>query len=306
MKYKIKKEQAGIRLDKFLTEKLKNKSRTEIQKIIQGGSVSVSGKKSSKHSALKEGEVVEVIRKKEKTKEKKQKNFKIEIVFENNDFLVINKPAGLIAHSASYIKQATLTDWLLQKYPKLKNVGENKNRPGIVHRLDKEASGLMVIAKNNKTFAYLKKQFQDRLVEKEYQALVYGAVSKEGDVIDFSIKRAAAGYRQAALPEQEDESRPAFTEFRVMKRWQNYTLLRVKIKTGRKHQIRVHLYAYGHPIVGDDLYSTSRTKLLNKKIGLDRIFLAAVFLAFFDSSGQRHKFSLGLPPELEEFLEKLK
>jgi 23S rRNA pseudouridine1911/1915/1917 synthase len=313
MIYKIEEDQAGARLDKFLVEKVKDKTRGDIQRLIESGEVLVNGKKKSNHYFLKAGESVEI--KKEKAGSKKPKlnpDLKIDIVFENDDFLVVNKPAGLIVHGAPHIKEATLADWLLKKHPGLKKVGEDKLRPGIMHRLDKEASGLLVVAKNNPTFFCLKKQFQDRKIEKEYTALVYGAVLKEGGEINFPLKRAKTGHRQAAVPEGWDDIedagdlKEALTEFKIVKKYLNYTLLSVKIKSGRKHQIRAHFYAFGHPLVGDDLYSTRTTKVLNKKLPLGRIFLAAVKLGFVDTAGVKHEFSIDLPQELKDFLPLLK
>lgn len=308
MKYKVKKEKTGVRLDLFLVEKTK-KTRGEVQKLIQDGNILVSGKSKSNHYALKEGEEVEVKKVKIKKSESladKEKN--ISVVFENSEFLVVNKPAGLIVHGAPHIKEPTLADWLIKKYPEIKKVGEDKARPGIMHRLDKDASGLMVIAKTNETFKSLKKQFQDRKVEKEYTALVYGSVAKENDKINFSIKRSAGGHRQAAVPEGYNfkenflELREAFSEFKVIKRFVNYTLLSVKISSGRKHQIRVHMFAYGCPLVGDDLYSTKKTREMNRANKLGRIFLVASNLSFYDLSGAKQSFSVKLPQELENFL----
>jgi len=311
MKYLIKKEQAGIRLDKFLVEKLKIKTRGEIQKLIEANLVLINDTKKSNHYALKEGETVEVKRVVKKKAEKFDEDYfkKIEVISETNDYLVLNKPAGLIVHGAPYIKEPTLADWLLKKYPRVKNVGEDRSRPGIMHRLDKEASGLLVIAKTNEMFFNLKKQFQDRKVEKKYEALVYGNVSKEGDKIDFRIKRATAGFRQAAVPDdyvdEAGDLREAYTEFKVKKRFVNYTLLDVKIKSGRKHQIRVHFYAYGHALVGDNIYSTRTTKSLNKKLKLGRIFLVSTKLSFVDLAGKKQTFSVPLPDELKNFLKTL-
>ncbi|MDD4901940.1 MAG: RluA family pseudouridine synthase [Patescibacteria group bacterium] len=313
MKYKITKENAGLRLDLFLVQKTK-KTRGQVQNLIGAGQVLVNGKVLSNHYALKEGEVVE-IRKLENlkiSKDKKEDHLKPEIVFANDEFIVVNKPAGLIVHGAPHIKGPTLADWLVKKYPELKKVGEDKTRPGIMHRLDKDVSGLLVIARTNKSFANLKKQFQKREVEKEYTALVYGAVAKENDKINFSLKRAAGGYRQAAVPARYDfkqnfsELREAFTEFQVLRRFVNYTMLAVKIKSGRKHQIRVHLFAYGYPLVGDNLYSTKKTRELNRKNNLGRIFLAASKLSFADLAGKKHSFRIGLPPELASFLPGIK
>ena len=315
MQYLIKKDQAGTRLDKFLVKKLKSKSRGDLQKMIANGLVLIDGKNKSNHYALKEGETVEIKKVSAEAKalvekERKTINFDIPVIFENDDFLVVDKPAGLIVHGAPHIKGLTLADWLVKKYPKLKKVGEDKYRPGIMHRLDKEASGLIVIAKNNEMFFNLKKQFQDRKVEKEYEALVYGVTSKDKDKIDFRIKRATAGFRQAAVPEDyidtTGELREAYTEFKVKKRFINYTLLTVKIKSGRKHQIRVHMYAYGHPVVGDNLYATRTTKTLNKKLKLGRIFLVAEKLSFHDLEGKKQTFKTSLPTGLSNLLKVIK
>lgn len=312
MKYKIKKEQIGARVDLFLVKKIK-KTRGEAQKLIKEGRVLVNGKSKSNHYALKEGEEVE-IRKLENLKiggKLMADNFKIEVIFENKEFLVVNKPAGLIVHGAPHIKGLTLADWLLKECPTIKNVGEDKARPGIMHRLDKDASGLMVVAKTNEAFKSLKKQFQDRLVEKEYTALAYGAIIKETDKINFSIKRSAGGHKQAAVPKGYNfkenflELREAFSEFKVIKRFVNYTLLSVKIFSGRKHQIRVHLFAYGCPLVGDDLYSTKKTREMNRKNNLGRIFLVASKLSFHDLAGVKQSFAIDLPPELKKFLTKI-
>jgi len=247
-----------------------------------------------------------------------------EIIFEDENYLVINKPAGLAVHGGGNIKGETLVDWLLKKYPKIKTVGEDESRPGIVHRLDMDVSGLMVIAKNQDSFIDLKNKFKNREVQKEYQALVHGQVSKDSDLIDFPIKRAKDGYRMAALPKNTVDlltrrhpknrdngnigglfkSKEALTEFTVLKRFVNYTLLQVKIKTGRTHQIRVHFFAYGHPLAGDDLYYTKKTAPKNKKLGLGRVFLVANKLSFMGRDGKKLEFSLDLPKELKEKMPK--
>lgn len=248
------------------------------------------------------------------------------IIFENSDYLIINKPAGLIVHGATGITEPVLTDWLRKKYPEIESVGDDPIRPGIVHRLDKEASGLMLIAKNQKSFNHFKKQFKSRRVIKKYLALAHGKISKDDDVITFPIRRSKDGYRMAALPvssetisdknkpnnrdrgtlKAQEESKEAITEFSVLHRYINYTLLDVKIKTGRTHQIRVHFYAYGHPLVGDPLYWTKKSKVKNEKIKLGRIFLVAKELGFKDLAGEKQSFTLDLPSDLKNFLEKTK
>jgi len=233
------------------------------------------------------------------------------IIFENHSYLVINKPAGLLVHGAPHIEEATLVNWLLERYPDIENVGEDPARPGIVHRLDKEVSGLMVIPKNQITYEMLKKQFQERTIKKEYTALVYGKIFKEEDEISFPIKRSNEGYKMAAVPKNfsdnsDDKIRPATTRITILKRLINYTLLKVEIKTGRTHQIRVHLHAYGHPIVGDNLYSTKITRIKNKKYNLGRVFLVSTNLEFTDQNGERQSFQTGLPVDLTNFLETAK
>jgi pseudouridine synthase, RluA family len=311
MKFKIKEKDKGVRLDKFLVEKTK-KTRGQVQQAISAGAVLVNGKNLSNHYALKIGEEVEIKSAKKSLKKNAELANEPEIIFANREFIVVNKPAGLIVHGAPHIKGATLADWLLKKYPELKKVGEDKTRPGIMHRLDKDVSGLLVIARTNDSFKNLKKQFQDRGVEKIYTALVYGNIAKDNDKIEFSLKRSAGGHRQAAVPEGYNfkenflELREAYTEFQIIKRLINYTLLSVKIKSGRKHQIRVHLFAYGFPLVGDNLYSTKYTRAENRKINLKRIFLVSSKLSFTDLSGVRQSFSVELPSELADFLKTLK
>ena len=249
-----------------------------------------------------------------------------EIIFENQDYLVINKPAGLAVHGGGNIKEPTLADFLIARYPEIAQVGDDPIRPGLVHRLDKEVSGLMVIAKNNETFEHLKNQFKDRDVNKQYIALVHGKMTTDYGEINFPIKRSREGYKMAAMPlntvdllsrrkpTDRDQgnldgifkAREAITEYNVIKRFINYTLLQVKIKTGRTHQIRVHFFALGHPLVGDNLYYNKKSKVQNLKINLGRIFLFANKLSFKNRAGETQDFSLEMPLELAEFIKNLK
>lgn len=228
------------------------------------------------------------------------------IIADTQDYLVIEKPAGLIVHHAETLpagRQETaslpaLTDWLLKKYPSIKGVGEGNERPGIVHRLDKDASGLMVIAKTQKMYVHLKKQFQNRQIKKEYLALAHGKIIADQGIINFPLERSKRTGRMASLPQATEKSRQTITEFFVLKRFVNFTYLKVVIKTGRTHQIRSHLLAYGHPLAGDKLY---RGKKL-KPAGLNRIFLHAAALSFFGLNGDWSEFKSPLPPELNNFL----
>lgn len=232
----------------------------------------------------------------------------MKIVFENKDILVINKPAGLIVHPVRKGQKDTLVDELLAHCPEIKNVGDPSTssgqvnlRPGIVHRLDKDTSGLMVIAKNNPTFNYFKKQFQERKITKKYLALVRGRVKDEKGTITKSISfsKKDRKKRSALLNEK---SKRAWTGYKVIKRFSDYTLLEVEIKTGRTHQIRVHLSSIGHPIAGDQQYKFKRQPQL---AGLKRQFLHAAYLKFKLSDGKIIKLESPLPRDLKDILQKL-
>ncbi|MCD4762357.1 RNA pseudouridine synthase [bacterium] len=234
-----------------------------------------------------------------------------ELIEINKEYLVINKPAGLLVHGAPHIDDKTLADDLIKRFPEIIKVGDDPFRPGIVHRLDKLASGLMVIARTNESFTGIKAQFMNREIKKTYTALVFGQTSKDEDEILFPIKRSSKGHRMAALPatekgEKTTEGRKAISKFKVTKKYINYTLLEIRIKTGRTHQIRVHMSAYGHPLVGDDLYGTKKTKIKNKKINLGRFFLVASRLEFRDLAGKTQKYKISLPEDLKKFLTTIK
>lgn len=284
----ITEEQAKQRLDKFLSDnKDKNKqlfSRQQIQKLIKQGLITVNNQTSKPHYLIKEKDLIIIddnweLLSKEKTiitQPIKILPEPLNILAETEEYLVINKPAGLIVHGGT--KGAiTLADILIDQYPKIKKIGDDPDRPGIVHRLDKEVSGLMVIAKTQDSFDNIKKQFKQRKVIKKYTTLVYGQISLEDSTISFPIKRAPDGFKMIALPitkkgQLNQDGRSAMTEFSILKRFINYTLLKIKIKTGRTHQIRVHMSAYDHPIVGDNIYSKAKTRAQNNKFNLDRVF----------------------------------
>ena len=310
--YKITIKEAGLRLDKFLTKKEKAFSRNQIQKMIENGEFVVNDKPASCHYCLKVDDVVNSKKVEIKIlKPKKMKLPTLKVLFTSDDYLIINKQAGVLVHGAPNIKETSLADVLIKKYPEIKGVGEGVERPGIVHRLDKDVSGLLLVARNEKFYQFAKKQFKGRKVKKDYIGLVYGQVPKETDSINFLIDRAAAGYKMAAKPltikgEESKEGKTALTEYTVIKRFINYTLLDIKIKTGRTHQIRAHMAAYGHPLVGDNWYGTSKTKHRNERLGMDRVFLMAYRLGFKDLAGKKQEYEISMPKELKEVLKKIK
>jgi len=337
----------GKRLDVFLSEKMKI-SRSQVLKMIKGGLVSLDNKAPKKAGdMLREGSLIEakIGRVGENGLDKKEKingdtieiNRKIKIVAETPDYVVVEKPAGMLVHPTEAGEANTLVDFLIEKYPEIKKVGDFEKpsavftkvatkhssafrrgkgvylRPGIVHRLDKEASGLLVIARTQKMFDNLKKQFQDREIEKEYSVLVYGHIAKDHDLINFDIDRGAEG-KMVSRPKIDllklknvkkiQPGKESITEFWLEKELSRFSLLRVKIHTGRTHQIRVHMFAYGHPVVGDMLYFNK--KLVKKtEQKLDRIFLHAQKLCFEDLAGEKVCFESKLPKELKKYLEGL-
>ncbi len=224
------------------------------------------------------------------------------IISETKDYLVINKPAGLMVHGDGKTKEKTLADWILAKYPEIKDVGEAWTnpegeviyRPGIVHRLDRDTSGIMIIAKNQEMFDCLKKQFQDRLVEKKYHAFVYGEMKTVKGVVDRSIGRSTSDFRKySAQRGARGEMRDAVTNYRVLNKGAGMTLVEVEPKTGRTHQIRVHMKAINHPVVCDKLYAPNHECML----GFGRTALHAKELSFLDLGGDRISFEAPYPED---------
>jgi len=298
----VESQAAKERLDKFLTRHLVGTSRSKVQKLIETGSVRVNGKVQSAHYAVKVNDLIFVSEDVEENTEPTPAHVPVpEVVFEDADMLVINKPAGLTVHPGAGTHGPTLVDWLLRHAPAIAGVGDDPEiRPGIVHRLDRDVSGLMVVAKNQATFEFLKRQFQERTVEKEYLALVHGIPVKPEGTIRLKIGRSERMHgRMAARPESGD-GRDAITHYRLERKVRNNALVRVTIETGRTHQIRVHLKAIGHPIVGDSYYTTKAFRA--KREPIDRPFLHAEQLAFLDQTGQIRRFSAPLPSELRRLL----
>lgn len=304
-KLKVKAKDDGRRLDSWLAESLEI-SRNKVQKLIKESLVANSEHILHAHHLVRNGEVITISESIKKIAKKTKAAIpKIQVIKETKDYFVINKPAGLLMHGTENEERSSVVDWLLDQDPKIAKVGEDPSRPGIVHRIDKDVSGLVVLAKNQDSFDDLKNQFQKRTILKQYQALVYGEDLPEEGEIRFKLDRSAKGYRMAARPENQEGKR-AITNFTIIHHYFNYTLVLVTIKTGRTHQIRAHFAAYNHPLVGDDLYGTTKDKLQNKKIKLGRVFLVATHLAFTDLAGKRQEFSIPLPKQLTEVLKNLK
>lgn len=320
--FKISVESNGERLDHFLVKNLPDLSRTKIQKLIKDGFVKINKKPGIVHQFLKTGDDVIVLEKaggtmyvKKAAADKKPKSDQgtrklwesIKVLDDTADFMVIEKPSGLLVHPTDKGETNTLIDWAINKYPELKNVGEDPRRAAIVHRLDKEVSGLMVIPKTQDAFEHFKRLFKTRQMEKKYTTLVYGEVDSEAGEINFPIGRSKDSEGLfAATPVESGLGKPAKTKFWIIKRFKNFTLLEVEIMTGRTHQIRVHLKALGHPVVGDELYKIRGQKDKKEKIDASRIFLHASSLNFIDPKGKHCEYESKLPKPLKDILEKAK
>ncbi len=287
------------RLDVFLTEILTDKTRSAIQKALKQGKVKVNGEATTVHRFLKEGDKIDW---EAEDLVKKEANLNREmpepqIIKETKDWMVINKPTGLLTHPSSSSEEPTLVEWFLKKAPEASQVGEDPIRPGIVHRLDREVSGLLVLAKNQTAYDELKKGFAQRTVEKRYLAMVHGEILEDEDDIKLAIARSTSKPRMAARP-KEQEGKAAWTHYKVRERFVGATLLDVEILSGRTHQIRAHFHGIGHPVIGDPLYTRKQTDRNIKQP--TRILLQSVHLAFTDpASGQREQFDLEPDPAFD-------
>lgn len=299
----IPEHEAGFRLDAWLVMKHPKVSRTQAQKRIKAGLVLINGKIGKPGQVVEAEDEIEE-KPKSKTELETPTTPEVRIVAETADWAVIEKPSGLLVHPAPNQKTGTLVDFLLNKWPKIKKVGDSPERPGIVHRLDREASGLMVIAKTQKTFKALKSQFQEHTIGKSYLALVHGKVSHDTGRIETAIGRVSGLGRMAARVQAKPDDQEARSEYDVLERFPHASLVRVKTETGRMHQVRVHLKSIGHPLVGDSLYAAGyHSPSLDK---CPRLFLHAEHLAFNDpATGERREFQIELPNDLNDFLHDL-
>ena len=241
----------------------------------------------------------------------------IEILFENDDVVVINKPVGVMVHPDGFHKEETIADWFLEKYPDAKGVGETQQtndgeemeRSGIVHRLDKDTSGVLILAKNQDAYEHLKTQFHDRLAKKEYRAFVYGAIREKWGLIDRPIGRSAKNFRmRSAQRGARGTMREAQTEWELIGsgRYQDedFSYLKLMPKTGRTHQIRVHLRAIERPVIGDALYSSHKIEGSNN-LGLDRMALHAHKLEIVLPDGELERFIAPVPQVFDDAAERI-
>ena len=295
----------GQRLDRFLVSVLADHSRSQIQRLIADGHVTLPSRAARANLAVREGDRIAVTLPEASPSEVRSEELPLEIVYQDPDLAVINKPAGMVVHPSAGHASGTLVNALLHHVTDLSGIG-GEVRPGIVHRLDRGTSGLMVIAKNDASHQELARQFHDREVEKEYIALVWGVV-QAGRRIDAAIGRDPANRQKMSA--RSKHARHAVTRITRAHHMPGVTLCQVAIQTGRTHQIRVHLSAIGHPIVGDSLYGGVHRRVagdIRAVQRLERPFLHAARIAFtHPRDGRRLSFIAPLPSDLQSVLDDL-
>jgi 23S rRNA pseudouridine1911/1915/1917 synthase len=296
--FKIVSEDKGKRLDKFLVENLsKNFSRVFLQKLIADGHILINGQSAKANHRIAPAELIDVTIPPCVESKVKPEKIKLNIVYEDKDLLVVNKPVGMVVHPAPGSKSKTLVNALLAHCKNLSGIG-GVLKPGIVHRLDKDVSGLLVVAKSDRAHRALSEQFKDKTASRVYYAVVKGVVQLDNGIIDFPIGRSTRDRKKMAV--NFERSRDALTRYKVLERFKNATLLEITLGTGRTHQIRVHLAYIGHPILGDVKYGTTMT-------GFPRTALHAKTLGFIHPIKNKYvKFKTELPRDMKVLIEKLK
>ena len=299
---------AGERLDAFLAAHIEGWSRARLHRLIENADVLVNGSPSKPSHELRANDHIEIELAPIQSASFAPENIPVEVVYEDDDLIVVNKPAGMVVHPAAGIHSGTLANALAFHFQQLSTTS-GAARPGIVHRLDKGTSGLLVVAKTEEAHENLADQFRDREVFKSYAALVHGQVEKNGDEIDQPIARDPRNRTRMAVVRG---GRPAVSIYKVQRRFERFTLLDIELKTGRTHQIRVHLAWLKHPVVGDEVYGAGRDNtvidpVIRSRIAkLGRQFLHAEHLGFrHPRTAEQMRFSAPLPKELQSLLDQI-
>lgn len=291
-------KQVGLRLDHFLHDQIySDKSRSYCQQMIKDGLIKVNDTEVKTGYLLKLNDVITIKEMEEKKLDLEPVDLKLDIIYEDEDLLVINKPQGLVVHPASSYHEPTLVHGLLHQVSNLSSIN-GVIRPGIVHRIDKDTSGLLVVAKNDQTHQKLSDELQVHAITRVYDALVYGIIHENEGKIDAPIARHPKNRLKMAV---QADGKHAVTHFQVIERFDKYTHIRCHLETGRTHQIRVHMAYINHPIVGDPIYGPKDI------IGKEGQFLHASELSFMHPSKKEHMtFHADMPNNFIEMIEKLR
>lgn len=283
------------RLDKFLAEHLSGRfSRSFLQKLIASGNVLVDGRAAKSHHILRGGEAIDVTVPEARLAAARPENIPIDIVYEDEHLLVVNKAAEMVVHPAPGNYSGTLVNALLFRSGELSGVG-GETRPGVVHRIDKGTSGLLVVAKNDAAHRSLAKQFKDKTIKRVYVALVKGSVELDNGIIELPIGRHVRDRKKMAV--KFEDSKEALTRYRVSERFKDFTVLELVLGTGRTHQIRVHMSYIGHPLIGDAAYGS--------RSAIGRPALHAKTIGFMHPVTKRYmEFTSELPADMKEIIAK--
>ncbi len=298
-KFVVTNEYNGYRLDKFLSSVLTNFSRTHIAKIIDEGEVFVNDKEAKSSLKLKENDVISLTIPENKELEVNKEDIPLDIVYEDKDILIINKPQGMVVHPSNGHNEHTLVNAILYHCKDLSGIN-GVNRPGIVHRIDKDTSGLICVAKNDNAHLKLAEQLKDHTMARTYTALVKGIIPENSGEINLPIGRDPNNRQKMGVT--RTNSKEAITYFKVLKRYKEHTLVECHLKTGRTHQIRVHLSYIGYPVEGDPLYAGRKYDSLYKK---GQLLVATSLTLIHPSTNEEMTFNIDLPDYFVDVLHQL-
>ena len=287
------------RLDFYVANVEKDITRATVQRLLEEENILVNGVQKKSSYKVKDGDVIEINIPEAKETKLEAEDIPVEIIYEDSDIIVVNKPKGLVVHPANGNPDGTLVNAIMNICKdSLSGIGGEK-RPGIVHRLDKDTSGILIVAKNDKAHLQMSEQIKNREVKKIYIALVKGIINENEATINMPIARSKKDRKKMAV---DKDGKVAITHFKVLKRYNKYTLLEIKIDTGRTHQIRVHLSEIGHPVVGDEVYSNGKNEF-----GIHGQLLHAKSLDFkHPITGKKMHLETELPQEFKEVLQELR
>lgn len=297
MEYIVEKEEDLIRLDKYLIDKI-DVSRSKVQEMIKENLILVNGKKPKNSYVLRLGDKVSIVGKLNIKTDIEPEKMKLDIIYEDDDLMVINKPSGMVVHPGGGHYSGTLVNGLLYHTNNLSS-NNGEERPGIVHRIDKDTSGLLVVAKNDNAHAFLADQLKDKTLNRIYVALVNGRINHDTGTIDAPIGRDVNDRKKMCVT--DENSRDAITHFRVLERYKNASLIECKLETGRTHQIRVHMNYIKHPIINDPVYGNK------KNVSEFGQMLHAKEIGFIHPTTKKHMtFKCDVPKEFTEILKEHK
>ena len=304
MTHRVSKDEVGMRLDSYIAA-VSDLSRSAAARLIESGSVTVNGRLAEKKRAIAEGDVVEITLPEPEECEAQPEDIPLDVVYEDDDIIVINKPEGMVVHPAPGNYSGTLVNALLFRCrDSLSGIG-GVMRPGIVHRIDKDTSGLLVVAKNDFAHTALSEELKYHGIEREYHALVKGGFGEDTGTIDLPIGRHPIDRKKMAVLKNSESAREAVTHYEVLARYGNISYLKLMLETGRTHQIRVHMSYTGHPLLGDEVYGQSKIPFEKRHAPLlnGQALHAKRLSLTHPRTGERMTFECELPENFKELLE---